>query len=494
MKTGRTSAIRSRVAFALTLGATLALSSGYTTTVAQEDDPDPGTSQAASTTIELAMTFRASFGLRSDREYVEAASLGASDFPNFDWGLPLSTEEAADLGARVALQDGLGAAVDFAAAQDSWAGMYLDQTRGGIPVFQFVDPDAVPIGDLAALMPEGASFEVTSATRTLADLEADKDAISAQREAIDATGTHLTAVSVHVRANRVEVEATEFTQDGQSLISEIAAEAVFATAAQPTADVCSITSCGPDMKGGLEIVQVSPSICTSGYVGRRTDVSPVQYVLVTAGHCVRNGALPWHHAGSGIGTAGTIHGWYNGSWGDVGYIVLNSASTPATKNKALYNPDTNKVVSLTGFGVSSAQQEGYQVCRIGWGSWNMNHSSNSLHNHYTGLQCGQIILYDSDSDGTTDTDSQSCVSSTCKWISRMKVVNFDSTGGDSGGTMFEPTTGTSTNLWGTHVHSETDSSTSDRGWYSIYTWGRQEFSTHQGITITACLVADCSWE
>ena len=150
------------------------------------------------------------------------------------------------------------------------------------------------------------------------------------------------------------------------------------------------------------------------------------------------------------------------------------------------------MVSITGFGISNAQNEGYAVCRIGWGSWNRSHnSSDSLHAYYKGLDCGTIVLFDSDSDGTTNANSQSCVGTTCHWIHYMKVVDFDSTGGDSGGTIFEPTSGSSTNLWGTHVHSVTDSATANRGWYSIYTWGRNELSD-LGITIVVCRNAACT--
>lgn len=456
----------------------------------------PPSAQAATQSVDAATQFRETFGLRSDAEYVALAGNDEVSFPNRDWGVSLSQAEAEDLGLRLEVQEGLAPAIEFAAEQPSYAGMYVDQLRGGLPVFLFTDVSAVRAEDLADKVEVATEIALAPARWTLDELTLMKEAVGEARGALSAAGVDVISASVHVQANAVEVTVGKLNVEAQAAIAHLAPAAIVLGGDVPIADACSITSCLPPTGtiGGLEIIQTGSDICTAGYVGHRLDIpnsNPI--VLVTAGHCIRNGPLAWHHGGTTVGTAFTTHGWTAGSWGDVGAILLDSNSKPTNHNRNLYNPDTNKVITWTGSGVSAAQQEGYQVCRIGWGSWATNHNtSNPLHNHYVGLQCGTIVLYDSDSDGTTNANSQSCVGTTCKWISNMKVVSFDSTGGDSGGTVFPPTTGTSNTLWGTHVHSQADSSTSNRGWYSPYTWGREQFQQHMGYEIEMCLDSPCT--
>jgi hypothetical protein len=448
---------------------------------------------AAADAIDAEVEFRSTFGLRNDPDYVALASKGGPEFSNLDWGVPLSNDEVAELQRRLDVRESLGPAIAYAIAQPSYAGIYIDQLRGGLPVFLFTDVSSVDASELAGLAGGSTKIEIAAATRTLKELTATKGAISAARDQLRDAGVDITSVSVHVRTNQVEVGVVKPTPDAALVVSEIAPDAVVVDSSRPTLDSCTITSCPPPtgIIGGLEIVQGS-DICTAGYVGHRLDV-PGTIALVTAGHCVRNGALTWHHNGSTIGTAASTMGWIAGSYGDVGWILLNSSSIPTAKNRALYNPDTNKVVNVVGYRTSSTQWEGDQLCRIGWGSWAKNHNpSDPLHGHYLGLRCGTIVLYDSDSDGTSDQNSQSCVGTTCKWIRDMKVVSFDSTGGDSGGTVFEPTTGTDAVLMGTHVHSQPDTSTSNRGWYTTYEGGRTELADHLGYDIKVCLNAGCT--
>jgi hypothetical protein len=444
---------------------------------------------------DAATRFRQQFGLRADRDYVDSSTRDSKSFPNLDWGIPLSEDEAADLQSRLSIQDGLRDAIEFAAAEPSYAGTYLDQLRGGLPVFLFTDVAATDRVQLAAKIKVPTEIAIAPAKWTLEELMATKRTVAKSRESLRTAGVNVTSVSIDIEANVVEVSVIDADSRAEAAISELAPGTVVVDGTLPLADACSITSCLPPtgIIGGLEIVQTGSSICTSGYVGRRADVSGSPKVLVTAGHCIRGGALAWHHAGTTIGTAFTTNGWYDGSWADVGAILLDSDSKPTTYDQNLYNPDTGKLVTWSGFGDETVQIQGAQVCRIGWGSWSTNHdASDPLRNHYTGLQCGTITRYDTDSDGTTDGNSKSCVGSTCHWISHMKIVSFDSTGGDSGGTIFAPTTGTTTKIYGTHVHSQADSSTSNRGWYSPYYWGRNQFAQHQGTEIYVCLTASCT--
>jgi hypothetical protein len=76
--------------------------------------------------VDHAIKFRESVGLRAGRSFVEATYQDR-----------LSMEEAADMKARVKVQNSLGDAQDYARGRDSYGGVYVDQQRGGLPVFLF---------------------------------------------------------------------------------------------------------------------------------------------------------------------------------------------------------------------------------------------------------------------------------------------------------------------------------------------------------------------
>ncbi|HET7182659.1 MAG TPA: hypothetical protein VFI15_10540 [Candidatus Limnocylindrales bacterium] len=461
---------------------------------AADATPPPGTALADES--DAGMHFRLTFGLRADPDYVALAAKGGPDFSNADWGVPLSDAEAAEMQRRLDIQHSLTAALEYANSQPSFAGAYIDQLQQGMPVFLFTDPDAIDASKLSAGVDASTKVAIGRAAYTLKELTSTQELISDSREQLTRAGLDVTSVSTNVETNQVEVAVAKMTTEGANALRNIAPAAVLMEGGQPVADACTITSCPPPtgLIGGLYIIESGIHYCTAGWVGKRLDVSGVT-ALVTAGHCVRGGSLDWHHNSSVIGYAANSNGWYDGSWSDVGWIVLNSSSIPSAKNKALYNPTTSppKVVSITSTADANQQLQGEQVCRIGYGSWyKETHPSDPLHNHYTGLQCGKIVRYSSDSNGVDDEDSQSCVATTnCKYIRYMKVVGFDSTGGDSGGTIFEPTTGSTAVLLGTHVHSETDSSSSDRGWYTTYQYNHIELHDYLGYDIVACLTASC---
>jgi hypothetical protein len=363
---------------------------------------------------DASMHFRLTFGLRADPDYVALAAKGGPDFNNLDWGVPLSAAEASEMQRRLDVQHSLTAAIQYASAQPSYAGAYIDQLQGGMPVFLFTDVAAVDPSKLTAEVDPSSKLAIGAATRTLQELTATQARVSDARDGLRAVGIDVTSVSTNVQTNQVEIRVANLNEKTAGALRELAPDAVLVDSKRPLADACSITSCPPPtgIIGGLYIIESGTHYCTSGWVGKRLDVSGVT-ALVTAGHCVRGGALDWHHAGSVIGSAVNSNGWYDGSWSDVGWIILNAASRPSAKNKAMYNPNlsTPKVVSITATADANQQLQGEQVCRVGYGSWyKQAHTSATLHNHYTGLQCGTIVLYSSDSDGTTDENSQSCVS------------------------------------------------------------------------------------
>jgi len=73
-----------------------------------------------------AQRFREDFGLRADLDYVQDSISDAAEFPNLDWGVPLTRDEAGDLYRRLAIQRSLKDATGYAVPQDDYAGMFLD--------------------------------------------------------------------------------------------------------------------------------------------------------------------------------------------------------------------------------------------------------------------------------------------------------------------------------------------------------------------------------
>lgn len=484
-----------RVSFVAVLVAALSLGAPQGAAV-RGADPAYGSDVSTPDDSDAAMHFRLTFGLRADPAYVAEAAKGGPDFPNTDWGVPLSSAEAAEMLRRLDVEDSLAAALEYASSQPSFAGAYIDQLQQGMPVFLFTDPDVIDMSKLSAGIDASTKVAVGKATHSLEELTSTQARVSDAREQLRGAGFDVTSVSTNVQTNQLEIVVAKSTEAGVAALRDIAPWAVITQGDVPIADACSITSCPPPsgVIGGLYIIESGTHYCTAGWIGKRLEVSGVT-ALVTAGHCVRGGALAWHHNGSIIGSAVNSNGWYDGSWSDVGWIIVNSSSIASAKNKAMYNPTASppKVVSITSTADANQQLQGQQVCRIGYGSWyKETHASAPLHTHYTGLQCGAIVLYSSDSNGTSDEDSRSCVNTTtCKYIRYMKVVGFDSTGGDSGGTIFRPTTGSTAVLLGTHVHSETDSVSSDRGWYTTYEYNHIELHEYLGFDIVACLTASC---
>lgn len=86
----------------------------------------------------------------------------------------------------------------------------------------------------------------------------------------------------------------------------------------------------------------------------------------------------------------------------------------------------------------------------------------------------------------------SCNDGTCNFIHHMKVWDWDSWPGDSGGIVVEHEGGESTTrLIGSHVHSETSSS-ADESWFTTVHYAQYQLEQYQGITIEPCTNSACS--
>ncbi len=72
--------------------------------------PIASAKQPAPVEIQQAIRFREGFGLQADRSYVERAAADGLRFPSLDYGVPLTSAEAAELNRRAEVQLALGPA------------------------------------------------------------------------------------------------------------------------------------------------------------------------------------------------------------------------------------------------------------------------------------------------------------------------------------------------------------------------------------------------
>ncbi len=93
---------------------------------------------------------------------------------------------------------------------------------------------------------------------------------------------------------------------------------------------------------------------------------------------------------------------------------------------------------------------------------------------------------------------QSCVGpplNQCMEVTKTIRVDFDSTGGDSGGPVwyyvFLPGGTTAVIAMGTHVHSDDDDDETPYGWYSPIDVGAAQYLANWAYSYTLCVTASC---
>ena len=301
----------------------------------------------------------------------------------------------------------------------------------------------------------------------MVDLEKLRTAVRDALPEFKAIGVEIIFTGVRVRTNSLLVGVHELEPGDIDLLTSRFGPGIEVRDQQRAqADVCTLASCWPQ-KGGFKVYSIAnPSVvCTSGFVAKSESGA---YGLITAGHCTyKGGPLNWAHD-SAAHTIGTTSGntWLEGANADVAFIYMNYASNPPPTVKNYYLPQDGQINSLTQVVESADQLEGSVVCRTGV-TW--------------GRDCGTIF--------DANTDNESCINnnSVCRTIHHTWEVDFDSTGGDSGGPYnFGISTG-----YGTHVHSDPDGPGA-HGWYSPLGWGRTAFFQQFGVFWSFCRSSNCT--
>ncbi|SCE79492.1 streptogrisin C [Micromonospora viridifaciens] len=220
---------------------------------------------------------------RPVKEVAKAAPASVSYLANrYD----VSQEEAA---RRVALQElsaplAASLAADF---PDAYAGMWLDQTRGGILTIAATDTE--PVATAVAGLPDADHVRVVPARYTLRQLTE-----AAARLAAELSVTAGTDVVVDEKANEVVVLTGDVLRADDARLAGALAGAGVPARTQLRKDPSAILkACDPrycaqaPMRGGirLDIPRDNGTVggCTSGFNLRARSG---QYYVLTAGHCV----------------------------------------------------------------------------------------------------------------------------------------------------------------------------------------------------------------
>lgn len=289
--------------------------------------------------------------------------------------------------------------------------------------------------------------------------------------------------------NKVVVGVMDLTQPRREVLRERYGPGIKVEDDVPAvADACTDDhNCWPPM-GGIEIM---PSFninrwCTSAFVARIQSTG--QKVLITAGHCIwanKGSDEQLEHDNHNIGKA---KDWVfeDEATADVGIIgmyntVQDQFLHPAF-NRFMRGPSVPTIGTLVGTVAGEQQAEGFLVCRMGRTSHK---------------DCGMIVkeLSKNESCAKNVNNVEKC------WDIRKTIeLNFDSTGGDSGGSVYSNSeVGQESGIgYGLHVHSDPDppaaipdGQLTRRSWYSPLNWARQTLIDYDGVTINWCLDANC---
>jgi hypothetical protein len=329
---------------------------------------------APSFSLAEAISFREEFGL----ETAEGAVVSAASDPDasVEFGVPLTPAEARDLHGRAEREGQLSSLKEALNAMPSYAGLYIDQPRGGVIVVS-VTGNTGETAELATkLRPDGAIVEVRSVPYSRADLGVLRDRVKGDLPTLQRTSA-VNFLAVDVRKNRVVIGLDPFDATVAASLTAAYGDAV-EVIEQPlsyTMACNSRTDCpSPSFKGGLVIthnVSGSSSIaCTSGFGSRKTTGGLANHwYMLTAGHCIFHGdgtGKSWLHNGIPAGIS-RAYQYCDHCSADIGVIEYNNWDTPTND---VYGTSKTDIKPITIRRSNANQDLGNAVCRSGAASNN----------------------------------------------------------------------------------------------------------------------------
>lgn len=175
--------------------------------------------------IAEAIGFRDKFGLRAEEAWVRlVASDPTAARGRLEYGVPLLPAELSELNSRPSLYRPVADAITSygEAHPEEWAGLWIDQQRGGIVVAHFSENAAAHEAGLRELLSPEAQFEVRDVRWSLTELNelwvtVRKD-FDGDHEWLDQIPAAFTGGGVDKQGNRVRLRVSSEDPDAASLI------------------------------------------------------------------------------------------------------------------------------------------------------------------------------------------------------------------------------------------------------------------------------------
>jgi hypothetical protein len=451
---------------------------------------DPAVATSTEGDLAQAAVFRHDIGFDASATTIARAATDRAAYPDLTFGVPLSEAEATELLRRNQIAVDIGPATSILAEDPAWAGVWIDHSAGGVPVFQFATDAAEAQAKVDRVLSKGVDHRVVAVARSYAELDAIRAKIFAAAAELEASGLVVTSVGFDTIGNRLRVGLLSLSTDSRNAMAGRFGPVVVHEQGFAATDACPETGCMP-IKAGIGVTDTNGNWpCTVGYLAKRYDTSPDQLVAITAGHCVKRGSKSayWQHGSVNIGlpsqkSSSYVHAFFDNSNADVGSFTTKQLSDAnrRTRNLLLWSTGGG-TADITGFQPWGSQAVNTVVCRTG---------------RTTDIKCG-IIQDNNENKYSTIYNSDGSINER-HLIEGTVVYKVDGLGGDSGGPVYVttlpyPYDRYKATMYGTHVDSPFDDvfHSTWSGWYSPIDRGIAQLeASFPGFDIAMCSSAAC---
>ena len=162
---------------------------------------------------------RTILGLRADEEWVRAVT--ADPDARIAFEIRVTLAEEAELNARATSRQELQPILEQYGAQhpEDYAGLMIDQEKGGILVALFSDNVEEHAAAIARLVHPAATLEVRETGASAAELEALMNRISADGDALRSVGVFVLVISTDELGGKLDIEVSTVRGDAQQLLA-----------------------------------------------------------------------------------------------------------------------------------------------------------------------------------------------------------------------------------------------------------------------------------
>jgi hypothetical protein len=332
--------------------------------------------EAHSLRMGAALNFRSTFGYPTDLELV--SRLERDPKANRKYSVALAPHELADMNRRMDIQNAMAPLVEYAHRfPDSFGGIHVDQTAGGVYYFSFTSGLDARRRVLDTMAPAGVEMRYRTVARTEAEVDALVERISRDLGFHSRLGVTVHVVGSDTARNGVDVNVEPYSPEiARALEAHYGAgvRVLPGTAPELTACVNRDNCDGPPIMAGVS----NDWGCTVGFGVHGSSVSSNPRFL-TAGHCIAQvvaahgwSSWTWFHHITSLGRS-TAHSWYDFSTADAGTMGNVSMTVHSRRVMKDASPTWYRTSSRQG---AASDYQGFAICQSGQTS---------------GLQCGTIL-------------------------------------------------------------------------------------------------------